>query len=138
MKTFNRAGLKGLREELQAALQEVAKRHDIQISVGAARFTDTDCTIKVQMLAKGDGAAIQSKEEKDFIRYANMYGLQPEDLGKEFQRGLHVFRVSGLKIPNRRLPVLATRSDGKVFKFSDLTIRYSLGIFGSKTKSAAE
>jgi hypothetical protein len=48
---------------------------------------------------------------------AKMYGMSPEDLGKSFTYGRDQYTIVGLSRKSHKFPLLAKRSDGKVFKF---------------------
>lgn len=74
-----------------------------------------------EAVEEGDLLAIESpREVTDYNRYREVYDL-PE-LGSEFVDRGETFTITGLNPRSTKYPVLATRADGKRFKFPVITV----------------
>ena len=110
---FDRVTLRVLRADIEAALASVAAKHNLTVTTGGIRYSPTLATVKVEFAKEGSG----NRVEQEFKRYAELFDLSPDDLGKKFKFNGAVFTVTGLKPNSPKFPLLATRADGKVFKF---------------------
>ena len=97
MKHFDRTNLKILRAEIDAALASVAKNHGIKINAGNATFSGATVTFKLELTAADSDGGFVSKEAVAFTNCARMFGLEADDLGKEFTVAGTVYKVIGLK-----------------------------------------
>ena len=116
-----------LRAELDAALQAVAEKHGVSIRAGNASFDALHANFKVEVKVLQTASGV-SGDEAEFRRYAGMVGLQPDVYGKTFVSNGSTFTVSGLSLKSRRMPVLARREDGKVYKFPVNIVCLKLGV----------
>jgi hypothetical protein len=123
MDKFDRTNCRLLAEEIERALQPVAEKHGIVIRSGRGSFSPTNYTLKVECSVRLNGETV-TREAEAFKRYAEHYGLKPEDLGKIISHGGRQFRIVGLKPNSRRFPVLAERlPDGKRFGLPAYAVR---------------
>lgn len=113
--------LQALRTDIDAALASVAAKHNVSIKAGNASFAPTNATFKLEIAAIVDGNAI-TREQKDFMDYVGLHPFSKEDFGAGFTYGGYGFTISGYK-PRKRLSLLATRSDGKVYNFDPTAIK---------------
>jgi hypothetical protein len=115
MNQFDKPTCRLLAEEIDRALQPVAERHGIVIQHGRGSFSPTNYTLKIECSVRLNGETV-TPEAEAFKRYAEHYGLKPEDLGKIISHAGSQFRIVGLKPNSRRFPILAERlPDGKRF-----------------------
>lgn len=127
IKTFDRQACRDVRKELDLALAELGKKLGLSIKSGRGSFTPTDLTIKVECAVIGDGGEVMNKEATEFKQYAKSYGLEPTDLGKKFPFRHDEYTIVGLKGRSYKFPILAKRSDGKIFKFPSKDVLRYLG-----------
>ena len=108
-----------LRAALENVLTDLGRKLDMKIVVGnSIRFTDAEITVKlVASLPSATTGEIESVEARAFKANAYRYGLQPTDLGREFTHAGDTFTITGAKPKAGKFPILATRRDGKVYKF---------------------
>jgi hypothetical protein len=128
IRVFDRTSAKMLGAEIEAALQDVARKHGIAIRRGHGTFDNSNFALKVEcsVIDQGTGEAI-TREKRDFTAYATLYGLEPSDLGRQFEFRGHIYTITGLKTGASRFPILAERgADGKTFKFPVDTIKARL------------
>lgn len=114
---FDRTNLRMLRQAIDAALEDVGKDYGISIEAGNATFGENIATFKVECATIAKNGKVVSKAAEDFNRYAQMFGLEPSDLGREFTHRGRRYTITGLKPRSHTYPIVATRDDGKSFKF---------------------
>lgn len=118
IETFDRASVRLLREELQTAIQAVAKHHGISLGDVSARFTSDFATFKVETAIIGADNVAKTKERAEFERHAALFGLQASDIDRAFRHNGDIYHVSGLAPRSRKYPVLAIRAgNGRTYKF---------------------
>ena len=119
MTTFDRVTLRVLREEIDAALKAVADKHGISLTLGKITFAGDGSTMsgKIEGAVARDGQ-VQTKEAVDFLKYAEVYGLKAEDLGRQFVSKGRWFEITGLRPKAPKRPVLARGvADGQTYVF---------------------
>jgi hypothetical protein len=126
IKSFDRANLKVLSMDINETLQAVGKKYGISIKTNGGTFDHISFRLKVECSVMQDGNVI-SKEETCFKQYASMYGMKPEDLGKNIIVGGKAYKVIGLRPSARRFPILAKRYDGKRFCLPLSSVKHALG-----------
>ena len=124
MKEINRSNIRILREEMQNALDAVAKKHGVQIKFGNASFTPSMFTIKTEVAIQGGEGEVVGKEAEDFKLYCMGWGFEPSDLGKEFDYLGDVFKIVGAKPRSKKYPIIGENiKTGKRFKFNPRNIK---------------
>ena len=112
---MDRAKAKVVRAALEKALKTIDPALGLNFEIGNGRYSYTEIEFKVIALEKSSGSS--SRAEADWKKYAASFGLSEVNLGDTFMLRGKVFEITGLKPRSHKYPVLATRSDGKVFKF---------------------
>ena len=125
---MDREKVKALRDKMQEALDAfVGSDNGVAVKVGAARFTDSSVTFKVDVSEIVNGKAV-TKEADAFKAMASLYGLKPEDLGRRFAFRGEQYEVAGLNPKAAKFPICGKRvSDGKGFKFGERMVALALG-----------
>ena len=128
LKLNNRNDLRTLNAAMQKALDVVAAEHGLQLKIKSGTYEPDGSrfTTKLEVLAPNESGEIVSKEAQDFQKYATQYDLKADDLGKTFRSNGHGFTISGMKPRSRKFPILATRDDGKTFKFTAEAVAQNL------------
>lgn len=109
-----------LREDIDAALIAVAKKHNVAISAGKAKFNDREVTFQLLIVGEtsADGASARDiKALADLNALGKLYGADPAWAGKSFRSGSQSFTVIGLLPSRTKRSILARRADGKDFIF---------------------
>ena len=128
---MNRQKAKVLRMTLENILEEAKAKLEalgVAASLGNARYSDTDCTFKLELANVGEDGVAQTAEVTDFKTSATLYGLEAGDLGKIF---LHPsgrrFKITGCKPRSRKYPICADEvATGKQCKFPASTVLVGL------------
>lgn len=117
MYTFDKANLKTLRNEIDAALKALGERHGLKIHAGSARFTSGSAEFKVEFAAIAEGGVVLTPERQNWGVYAGMYDLKPEWLDKSFGWSGKTFKITGLNPKKHKRPVTCSGNDGKGYVF---------------------
>lgn len=115
--SLDRTAVRRINDDIQSALDAVAKRYGVQIKVGNSRFSNTNCTTKIDISTVNEGGTVMTKEATDFNRFATSFGITKK-LGDTFDFRYDRYEITGLKPRSSKYPVLAkSLSNGKTFKF---------------------
>lgn len=117
---MNRNLLKQLKPEIQDALKELSKKHNVDIRCGSASFGSNHATFKLEISLIGEGGEVMTKEAEDFKLYCYRWGLKESDLGRTFNHFGNTFKITGAKPRSSKYPILAekiTGGTGGTYKF---------------------
>jgi len=115
--SLDRTAVRRINDDIQSALDAVANRYGVQIKVGNSRFSDSNCTTKIDISTVNEGGTVMTKEATDFNRFATSFGITKK-LGDTFEFRYDTYEIVGLKPRSSKYPVLAKNlSNGKTFKF---------------------
>ena len=98
-------------DEALAPLEEIG----IHAQVGHISYQDQNATVKVEVSVMGENGEVVTKEQADYDLYREVRGL-PERGTQFISRGT-LYTITGFRPRSRKYPVMATRMDGKTFKF---------------------
>lgn len=101
--------LEKLRKQLKGALEELNKNEDVDFSFSLGKFVYSDHSVEIKLSAtvKGENGQVQSKEELDFITYADILGLKKEDLNRKVTlKGDGDYIIRGYKVNARKNDIL--------------------------------
>jgi len=135
IKMFDRTTVRLLRDDLDAALQTVAKKYGISIQTGNARFSSENVTFKLEAAVVSESGVAVTNEASEFKRYAALLGLDEDDLGKSFSYRGQPYEIVGAKLSSRKYPILVKNRNGKVYKFMVADVREALGERAGLTRS---
>lgn len=120
---FDRTAVRMVMNECEAALQAVADKHGLRLVRKNVSFRENECPVAFKLLTTVTDSVgeVVTPEAQDFKRCAVMFGLKPEDLGREFMAlSGKRFKICGAKPRNRKYPILAKCViTDKVYKFSE-------------------
>lgn len=117
MKSFNKQNLATIRTDLDAALEAVAKKHGIQLSVGRITFSEDSFSTKLTALIPSDsddaGTAngTEVKWAAAFKTNARFFGLKSEDLGKTVKLGNVDYTIVGMR-PRAKNSIVLKKANG--------------------------
>jgi hypothetical protein len=98
-------------EEALATLEEIG----IHAQTGHISYQSQNATVKVEISVLGEGGEVVDKEALDYDRYRELHDL-PER-GTTFTSRGHTYTITGFKPRSSKYPVIASRADGRSFKF---------------------
>jgi hypothetical protein len=115
---ITRLNLESIRDQLEAVLKAADwTQLGVDVSVGRCRFNQNAATFKVEVKTVDEDGEAFDEDAANFKVFAEEFGLKEEYFGKTFTSQDVEYTISGLKLRNRKYPVLAIRADGKRFKF---------------------
>lgn len=114
---FNKDVCGRLGREIEEALKPLAEKHGIVIRYQGGRYAAGQYYPKIECAVRMADGTVETTEVRDFKQWANAFGLEPTQLGQSFTHRGEVFKICGLKPSSKKMPVLASRKDGKTFKF---------------------
>jgi len=123
------AAANALRAEIEAAAQEIARRHGLDALVKRCT-TDGENVLNIglEMAIVGSDGIARTQEAADFEQYAREFGVEPHvRLGSVFELRGRRHVIVGLHARGRKLPVLARDPDGGTFKFSSDAVNRLVG-----------
>ena len=127
IKELDRPTVKYIRKRLEAALTPLAEELGVAIDFGSCTFKTNNCRLQLRVsVLDPDGKAI-TEESESFRSSAKLFGLEPDDLGKEFTFRSQLYTICGLKPKSRKYPVVARSDNDKDYKFGCRTILIALG-----------
>ena len=114
---------KEIREKVLIEAKKIAESYGLVAKAKSGSYSNTDCTVKMEFAGKDEDGL--KKEERDFIFFAESYGLKKEDLGKTFTHNNKVFKIVGLNARNSKFPILL-ESNGRSLKAPIDLIKFRL------------
>ena len=108
---MDRDKAKTLRDKINIAIKSVENALDVKISVGSITYSDTD--FKLQLTGVDSVAGADNFLEAEFLSKCGIYDLRMEDLGRIIRINGSVHKIIGLKVRNRKYPIITERQDNK-------------------------
>jgi hypothetical protein len=125
--TISRDLLKIIRVDIDAALDAIAKKHDVALKTGGCRFTDTNATFKLDLSVKGDGGVVITKDMKALHLYAKLLGVTDAHIATPFTFKGDVFTLAGYK-PRADKFIIA--KNGKMFVLTVDAVKTAFAALG--------
>jgi hypothetical protein len=104
--------LRTLASEIELAVQEVAKKHGVQIKRGNGTYTSNTAVLKLDISDIVDGV-VEDKTREAFLQNAKWLGLDPLWLDKHMILNGTGFRITGLNNNASKNCVLIERNADK-------------------------
>ncbi len=102
-----------IQRDINEALASVAAKHNLTLEPSRARYSDSNIKVTLEL-----NVQTESGEPADFSRHAQILGLPADCFGKHIMVNGKQMVICGLKLRNRKYPVLAN-ADGKTFKLTE-------------------
>lgn len=119
---MNRDKVTSISEKIKLALSEISASEGVDISLGGISFSSTSFSVKITGVEKDN-----PENERVNLILSRRYGFVQNIIGMEFTSPSGTFIVDGFKTANRKYPILATRTDGKMYKFHPSQILKYIG-----------
>lgn len=116
---FNKANLKTIRVDIDAALAAVESKHGVKFSLGNIRYSTNDFRCKLECVSTSDSTGkTVDPVEANFKRDAFLVGVAKDAFGKKFKSGRSNYKITGINTRRHKYPVSAIRvASGKSYKF---------------------
>lgn len=121
--------VKVFRAELDAALQEVAKKHGLTVApVRSISFDSTSFQTRVKFFGSASAVPDKKKEARsNFASLAPMFGLKASDLDKSFEMQGSAFIIAGINERAHKNNIVIKSARGKEYVTSAETVLRCLG-----------
>jgi len=119
---MNREKVVSISEKIKLALSEISKSEGVEISLGGVSFNSVSFNTKLTVTEPNN-----PETEKINLMLSKRYGFTQNIVGMEFVSPSGTFIIDGFKTSNRKYPILATRNDGKAYKFHPSQILKYIG-----------
>lgn len=124
--TDKRERLDYIRKKINEALAQV---EGVSFTpIGTIQYSDKDFHFTIKGYFSETAVANEDVGKVEFRLYAKRYGLSEDDYGKEVSIGGNTYTLCGIHTRNRKYPIIAKRTDGKNFKFSEKDVLYQLNL----------
>ena len=126
---MDRQKAKDIREfiETNISFTELEEKFGVKVTLKSGNYTNSNLAMKIEFADIGENGEVNTREAEDFKARAELYGLKPEDLGREFSNGNDTFKITGLKPRSRKFPILAVNTkNGKVYKLAAQMVKLML------------
>ncbi len=118
IKAFNRANIKGLRNEIDEALDQVAKKYGITISAGNCTFSGNEANFKLKLNTIGDNGTVITRESQMWDLYKSRTNCSHLSIGDKITIQGNSYTLSGYNTRARKAPINFTDSRGNGYKCS--------------------
>jgi hypothetical protein len=126
IKKFDRRTCGIISAAIELALRRVAAEYGVAIRPGSGSFSEGSYTVKVEVSTLNADGTVNTPAAEAYRRYASVDGLPEDGLGRTFEARGETYTISGYLPRARKMPVLATRADGRTFKFAPAAVRRAL------------
>ena len=109
---MNRDKVISISEKIKIELAKISASEGIDISLGSISFSSSSFSVKITGVEKDN-----PDSHRVNLMLSKRYGFTQNIIGMEFTSPSGTFIVDGFKTANRKYPILATRTDGKMYKF---------------------
>ena len=111
--SFNKSNLADVRSAISTSLNDVADHFGITLEVGAISFEGSNFTAKLKANIVSEDGVVQTRERKDFTRYAKtLCDLDPDWLDDSFTDNGKSYKITGLKTKATKNKIMLECSDG--------------------------
>lgn len=93
---------------LRQTAAEIGAKLGVQVQVGNATYFDENAKISVEVATVRDDGIVMDRMATDFLDRCEDYGLEPADLGAQFQCSEGTYRVIGMR-PRAKAPVICEK-----------------------------
>jgi len=118
IKQFNRTNIKGLRNEIDEALDRVAKRYGITISAGNCTFSGNEANFKLKLNTIGEGGTVITQESQNWDFYKSRTNCGHLNIGDKITIQGSTYTLSGYNTRARKAPIQFKDSRGNGYKCS--------------------
>jgi hypothetical protein len=123
---LDRGTVRGILDEIEAAVKEVAARHGLEFDRQRASYTASEMTTRISLRTREAAGAMADFQRKQFPVLAERFGLPADAVGKSFIFKGAQYTIEGLKVERPKYPVVCRRMDGRPFKFGVLCVKNAL------------
>ena len=106
MENFTAQSCDLLRKEINTALEQVSRKHNIKISFGKMAYNSDSINVKLQLTTLSESGEDLSGK-KNFELYASWFGVSPEDYGKVIDSNGKKLKLINIDTKKRKYPFIS-------------------------------
>ena len=118
IQTFNRPNIKGLRNEIDEALDRVAKKYGITISAGNCSFSGNEANFKLKLNTKGTDGTVITDESRYWDMYKSRTNCSHLKVGDKITIQGGTYILTGYNTRARKAPIQFKDRFGNNYKCS--------------------
>ena len=115
-----------IHSDIQKALEEVAKKHNLQIGKTHITYSDTGFKFTGEFGDKDSIGDVNPTYFNDMKRHGYKFGLKTEDIGKEFTSGKNRYKIEGMK--GYTFVVAKSLTNDSLYRFKGDVVQQLMGI----------
>ena len=115
---FNRPNIKGLRNEIDEALDRVAKKYGITISAGNCSFSGNEANFKLKLNTKGTDGTVITQESMNWDIYKSRTNCSHLKVGDTIMIQGTPYTLTGYNTRAKKAPIQFKDSRGQGYKCS--------------------
>lgn len=128
-----------LRARLTPLLDRLAAETGLTITMGKITYTKHNAVFAVEAAVRGEGGVTMGREAEAFLQHAIQFGLEPGDLGRDFEHFDKWYRIVGMKPRSTKTPVICQRivpPSANLTLFPAHVVRHYMENHGMRTKAS--
>jgi len=114
---INKLTCQKIRQEAQAALDAIAKKHGVALPIGNITFSPDTIRFSVKGISIGNSGAAPTKDAIMEADFNSNFSHLAKKIGDTFISGNQQFTIVGSKSRNRKYPIIAKGVNGTQYKF---------------------
>ena len=118
IESFNKPQIVQLRNEIDKALDRVAKQYGITISAGNCSFSGNEANFKLKLNTIGEGGTVITRESQMWDLYKGRTQCSHLSIGDKIKIQGNSYTLSGYNTRARKAPINFTDSRGNGYKCS--------------------
>ena len=118
IESFNKPQIVQLRNEIDKALDRVAKEYGITISAGNCSFSGNEANFKLKLNTIGEGGTVITRESQMWDLYKSRTNCSHLSIGDKITIQGNSYTLSGYNTRARKAPINFTDSRGNGYKCS--------------------
>ncbi|MBZ0150545.1 MAG: hypothetical protein IT456_26465 [Planctomycetes bacterium] len=128
-----------LRQKLTPLLERLAAETGLSVTMGKITYTKHNAVFAVEAAVRGEGGVTMGREAEAFLANAIQFGLEPGDLGRDFEHFDKWYRIVGMKPRSTKTPVICQQiapPSQRLTLFPAHLVRHYMEQHGMRTKTS--
>lgn len=124
---FDRKTAKAVGLAVIEAVNDAVEELGLVATQKPGTFDAGSFTMKIELATVDENGDPRTHERTDFVEFASLFNLEPEDYGREFVSDGRTLKIVGLKPRNRSYPIIVEDvNTGKRYKFRGHAVEMAL------------
>lgn len=123
---MNKAEAESLGAEVEQAIAPVLAAHGVELKKVRGSFGDAALSLRIEIVEAAPAGMLynpKSEEAQAFVRWAEMEGLRPENLGESFTVKGKRYTIIGLRARAKKAPILTKDEAGRSYAWASDAVK---------------